>query len=771
MATPSVAMIPSGYKDGTLYNVLPNNAAGDFDVTRGSLATRVNESGLIEPVGTLGADVVLNGDFEETGADQVLNGDFSQEGAEEITNGGFATDSDWTKGAGWSIGGGSANANITTQSYGSIKQNVLTIGKTYKVTFSITSYTSGTLRASAGDVAEGTLRSAIGTYTEYLTCSGNGEFALYSWGDFVGSIDNVSVVEVGQDWTLGTGWSIGGGSASCDGTQTAGTQLTQSETFTNGTTYKITYTITSITAGGLDVRLQGGGATVVGQTRTSNGTYTDYLVSTGNSSLRCRGDASFVGSITNITVEEVGQEWSLSAGCSITAQGARIFADGTNESIYQSNILVNGDTYEMEYEITESVSGSLQIAANFDSVILKNTVGVHKFYAVASANILQIKRVGVTDITIDNIKIKRLNGDDTPRIDYTDGGCPVLLTEPQSTNLIPNSNDFSVSDWQKTNSTISVNSTISPDGLQNADKVVESAALSYTRVRAAFNFTSGDDYTFSLFAKADERDFISLEFNTSAFPGSANAWFDLTSKTISEGGGVNSSKIEDYGNGWFRCSITATADATVSALCTIYISDEVGATYQGDGVSGLYIYGGQIEALSYTTSLIPTYGAVRTRLQDSVRGAGTSSDFNSVEGVLFAEISALADDGVVNRYITINDGSTANGVRIIFTSTENKIEGVVVSGGVSTSYMQYSGATLSETNKIALRYSDSNFTLWVNGSQVASDSRLSGDTPIGLSQVSFTAGSSGGPFFGKTSQVQVFKTALTDAELQTLTTI
>ena len=92
MATPSLAMIPSGYKDGTLYNVLPNNATGDFDVTRGSLATRVNKLGLIEPVGTLGADVVLNGDFEQLGADQILNGDFSQEGVEAVVNGDFATD-------------------------------------------------------------------------------------------------------------------------------------------------------------------------------------------------------------------------------------------------------------------------------------------------------------------------------------------------------------------------------------------------------------------------------------------------------------------------------------------------------------------------------------------------------------------------------------------------------------------------------------------------------------------------------------------------------
>ena len=98
----------------------------------------------------------------------------------------------------------------------------------------------------------------------------------------------------------------------------------------------------------------------------------------------------------------------------------------------------------MEYEITESVSGLFLLHLLLvRGYYLKNTVGVHKFYAVAVTLLLYFKRNGACDITIDNIKIKRLNGDDTPRIDYTDGGCPVLLTEPQSTNLITNSNDFS----------------------------------------------------------------------------------------------------------------------------------------------------------------------------------------------------------------------------------------------------------------------------------------------------------------------------------------
>ena len=50
MANPSLAMIPSGYKAGTLYSVLPTDGISDFTVDRNSIATRVNEQGLIEEV-------------------------------------------------------------------------------------------------------------------------------------------------------------------------------------------------------------------------------------------------------------------------------------------------------------------------------------------------------------------------------------------------------------------------------------------------------------------------------------------------------------------------------------------------------------------------------------------------------------------------------------------------------------------------------------------------------------------------------------------------
>ena len=454
MATPSLAMVPSGYKDGKLYSVLPNNAGGDFDVTRGSLATRVNKNGLIEPVGTLGADVVLNGDFEETGADQVLNGDFSQEGSDVVVNGDFATDSDWTKQDGWTISGGKANANMVLGGNGNLYQDSLVVGKTYKLTFTISNYVQGYVR-NVSQISPIPLYDSNGTFTEYFVAVNSN---LYMNATTVEStqlsIDNVSVVEVGQDWNTNGDVSIGNGVVIFDNAASGNNVEQSTLAITSGTIYKATFEITDYIGTGAFTMSVGGSLGAI-QHRTL-GVKTEYIVAGANTStfVRARGVTS--GSITNISLKEVGQEWNLTDGCSITAQGARITSDGTLQNILQNGILVIGDTYEMEYEITEYVSGGLTVSNTFSGISLKRTVGVHKFYAVAIVDEINIKRSGVTDITIDNIKIKRLNGDDTPRIDYTDGGCPVLLTEPQSTNLITQSNDFSFSTWVKTNSMVVV---------------------------------------------------------------------------------------------------------------------------------------------------------------------------------------------------------------------------------------------------------------------------------------------------------------------------
>jgi len=107
-----------------------------------------------------------------------------------------------------------------------------------------------------------------------------------------------------SDWIGGAAWSIEGGQAVCDGTQPSGTFIRQDGTYTNGVTYKATFTVT-VTAGSIVARLQTGGATVLGSVIENSGTYTEYLTSTGNSDFRFRGSTDFIGTVDNVSVEEV----------------------------------------------------------------------------------------------------------------------------------------------------------------------------------------------------------------------------------------------------------------------------------------------------------------------------------------------------------------------------------------------------------------------------------------------------------------------------------
>jgi len=111
-----------------------------------------------------------------------------------VTNGTFDTDSDWTKGAGWSISGGTLNASAATAT--AYQSTILTEDKPYRIIYSITEYTSGTVRVKAGNSGSGTIRSAAGTYEETLICLSGTNLVFDGITAFTGKIDNVIVYEL-----------------------------------------------------------------------------------------------------------------------------------------------------------------------------------------------------------------------------------------------------------------------------------------------------------------------------------------------------------------------------------------------------------------------------------------------------------------------------------------------------------------------------------------------------------------------------------------------
>jgi hypothetical protein len=193
-------------------------------------------------------------------------------------------------------------------------------------------------------------------------------------------------------------------------------------------------------------------------------------------------------------------------------------------------------------------------------------------------------------------------------------------------------------------------------------------------------------------------------------------------------------------------------------------------SYQGDGTSGIYIWGAQLEQQSYATSYIPTSGSTVTRNQDVCTNGGSLATINSTEGVLYAEIAALSNDGTT-RLISLSDGTDTNRINLFYYSASN---GIAVNYRVNGSTVVSFTSTLTDINdflKIAFKWQSGNFNCYVNGLSIGTNSNTTMLPLNTLNKLSFTRGDGSFPFFGKTKALAVWKEALSDSELQSLTTI
>jgi hypothetical protein len=364
-----------------------------------------------------------------------------------------------------------------------------------------------------------------------------------------------------------------------------------------------------------------------------------------------------------------------------------------------------------------------------------------------------------------------------PRLDYSNGTCPSLLVEPQRTNLLTYSEQFDNAAWTKPTTTISANAITAPDGTLTADKLVPSAVLSpYKEIWQNVSTTTGQPYTFSIFAKAGEYTYLQLIGNGTGFGSFAfnvdlstglETYYDSTGST------VNSRGIINYGNGWYKVFISVNAISTSSnriAPQVIPAGNSVrGVSWTPDGTSGLYLWGAQFELGSYPTSYIPTTTAAVTRNADAISKTGISSLINSVEGVLYAEVAALANDGT-SRQLSLSDGSSANNkISISFTSTTNQIQAFIRAAGSISFNSTFTLTNATSLNKLAIKWKLNDFALWVNGTEVATD--ISGGVPVGLSKLSFDDADGTSIFFSKFQNLIIFPSALSDTELATLTTL
>ena len=533
-------------------------------------------------------------------------------------------------------------------------------------------------------------------------------------------------------WTLGTGWSIANGNANSDGVSSNSNLATTSAFYSGSTPVKMTINVTDYVSGGLKVYLSSTNFTEI----TANGNYTFYTTADRTDGKLYLKSINFIGSIDNVSVKEVGQNWTLGTGWSIGDGKAIQDGTGNNSSIEQTGVFVVGKKYKVNIEVLTLTQGRLEIYAGYPNTNIKtiNSVGSYTFYIEGEGNgRFYAKPVNNFIGSITNVSVKEIQVD-VPRIDFTDDPTGHLLLEPQSTNLFTYSNDFSQWDSFSGSSVIN-NALVSPDGSLNADEFVFDGTNN-GRVEDPVSTTNGLVYTFSIYLKNKD-----IANPTQVFIGNA---------TTTRG------EFVTITNEWQRFTTTQTTNNTTEYPRVRY-----------NGVGSLYAYGAQFEQKSYATSYIPTSGSAVTRNQELCNNSGTVNDFNSEEGVLYAEIAALANDGT-NRMISLSDGSTSNVVRFYYSATDNLIIVNIRSGG--STFFNFNNVLSSATDflKVAISYKLNEFKMYVNGTLVSTGT--SGNTPVGLSQLSFNNGASSFKFYGKTKNLKVFKRALTDAELQELTT-
>ena len=689
------------------------------------------------------------------------------------------------------------------QSY--INQDALTNTKSYKLSYEITDNTQGSLKLiNVNGVSDYPITSSVGTHTEYFTANNNTLFIYRNSGATDVTITNISVKEVGQNWNLGTGWSIGEDKAINDGN--GGGIFPTPNSLTSGAIVKFQVTISDRTNG--YIRIQNPSSTIyyVNNINT-NGTFEYSFTTIDANGWRIEAVGGFNGSITNISVIEItddtnlprinyegfsyqdslgselvtngdfatDSDWVKQNGWSISG-GNAIAVNVPNTQRLQSNggASVIGKTYKYSFEAS-NISGFYTVYI-YGVVVLGsiNTEGLVEgtFVATSTNAAFYISGATVNGLAtgkFDNVSVKEYLGQEV----VPNSGCGSWLMEPQSTNLALNSETFS--SYGKSNVNISGSSIISPDGTSTAIKLALDNGTLNSNGGLSFSYssTAGEALSWSMFVKKAEYRYLTFSFGSSSAIG---FHFDLDTGLITQDltnaqYTLIENKIESFNNGWYRLSVSlielngaSTRFVCVKPSPILPTASNNNYSSTGDGTSGIYVWGAQLEQKSYPTSYIPTSGATSTRLQDIANNSGNASLINSESGVLYFEGSALSNDGG-GKWISLSNGTTSERVSISYENERIRLY-IANSSGAIWDYQDYSENVLNY-NKIALKYKSADYGLWINGIEVATNANT--NAVSGLNSLQFNSGGGGSLFFGKTKALAVYKTALTDANLRCLT--
>lgn len=349
-----------------------------------------------------------------------------------------------------------------------------------------------------------------------------------------------------------------------------------------------------------------------------------------------------------------------------------------------------------------------------------------------------------------------------PRFDHVYNGSSWvskgLLVEEQRTNICLQSN-FQTG-WLGQGVSLSTNQTQAPDGTTTGAKITVSTSGNYRSIYRSIS--SGSANCISLFAKASGFNWITVIDQTGNF---SVAWFNISNGTVGTVLSGYTAKIQDVGNGWYRCSVGhLTSWGAGSAIQFDLVNGDNTELATASGSNGVFLWGGQAESGIFSTSLIPTTTAAVTRSADvcQITGGDFSSFWNEPAGVFVAEGDTPASG---TRSLVSVDNATANESSVLQTVGTNPLF-VVTDGSVAQASIDAGTVSSGTAFKLSAAYTVNDFAVSKDGVTVVTDTSGTIPTPT---QINIGTDAAGNYLCGHIARLRYYNTRLTNSQLQGLT--
>lgn len=349
-------------------------------------------------------------------------------------------------------------------------------------------------------------------------------------------------------------------------------------------------------------------------------------------------------------------------------------------SINTQLILPNGTLLDFQSRnliVDASATNALAVNTGTHTITIKASTLADgtKFKTVAAASIDVLAGVTVSAALAGTVRnagtiTGSVTGDltNTGTISGSVNGNLIYLSQGAGANLFRYSEQQENAAWLKTRCSITANAAIGPNGKMTAEKLVEDTSNNSHYSYQQVSVTSGVTYTMSCYAKASERSILVMQFHgsNSAFS-SSWVFFNLLTGATSIGSGSPTVQMQYVGDGWYRCAITSVATATAFASIQPFgiATSTPSSSYQGDGASGIFITGAQLEASSAVGPYIPTQAnAVTLSGQGSLVGTATGDVIysnglaNTQTLVATTSIMNLPKSGAISTAGSINFGTS-----------------------------------------------------------------------------------------------------------------